>query len=83
MLFGSNYAKNYASTIRHSLGRGGGWQNAKEKRSLYIESPDLKSRHMFSSLKYTTKFFQKEVNFTKLIIDTCFDAVHIFSYKLQ
>ena len=29
---------------------GGGGQNAKEKRLLYIESPDFKSPHMFSSL---------------------------------
>ena len=29
---------------------GGGEQNAKEKRLLYIESPDFKSPHMFSSL---------------------------------
>ena len=28
----------------------GGGQNAKEKRLLYIESPDFKSPHMFSSL---------------------------------
>lgn len=29
---------------------------------------------MFSSQKYTTKFFQKVVNFTTLIIDACLDG---------
>lgn len=29
---------------------GGGGQNAKEKRLLYIQSPDFKSPHLFSSL---------------------------------
>ena len=55
---------------------GGGEQNAKEKRLLYIESPDFKSPHVFISayIIYHQVFPNEVVNFTTLIIDACLDG---------